>query len=387
MALKLGELLINEGLLTHEQLEEALKCQVIFGIKLGSSLIELGYIEENKLVRLLGKKLGVPAVTRKQLMEIPYHVYSLLTPAVAEQYRVIPFMLENRRLSVAMSDPTDFKAIDELSFVTGQIIQPFIAADINLSFALEKYYQVRRDMRYIRVGGGGFKRLSPIQPAAGAEKPDEAPQGQIPQPIAVTYQKEDGELLNIEIPAEFEGFGSLPDLPEECAPSSASGFKRYTIDALSLDFASARERDDVADVFIKYLGQEFRKGGLFIVRGGSATGWRAVVNGDRVKEFEKVVSDLKSQSVLHSVVQESRYFMGQLAATADNEPIISALQLSANDIVLALPVVMLNKVVAVVIVSAEMEALGKRLQELQKLVYKASLAFEMLIIKNKILMT
>lgn len=387
MALKLGELLINEGLLTHEQLEEALKCQVIFGIKLGSSLIELGYIDENKLVRLLGKKLGVPAATRKQLMEIPYHVYSLLTPAVAEQYRVVPFMLENRRLSVAMSDPTDFKAIDELSFVTGHIIQPFIAADINMSFALEKYYQVRRDMRYIRVGGGGLKRPVPAAPETGRQKqPAESSQGQTPEPIAVTYQKEDGELLNIEIPAQFEGFASLPDLPEEYDPV-AGGMQRYTIDALSLDFASARERDEVADVFIKYLGQEFRKGGLFIVRGGSAMGWRAVAGGERVKEFEKVAVDLKTQSVLHSVVQESRYFMGPLAATADNGPIISALQLAEGDIVLALPVVMLNKVVAVVIVSAEMEALGKRLQELQKLVYKASLAFEMLIIKNKILMT
>ena len=386
MALKLGELLINEGLLTHEQLEEALKCQVIFGIKLGSSLIELGYIDENKLVKLLGKKLGVPAVTRKQLMDIPYSVYGLLSSAVAEQYRVIPFMLENRRLSVAMSDPTDFKAIDELSFVTGHIIQPFIAADINMSFALEKYYQVRRDMRYIRVGGGGLKRPGPAAPEAGRQKPVETPQGQTPEPIAVTYQKEDGELLNIEIPAQFEGFASLPDLPEEYA-AAGGGLQRYTIDALSLDFASARERDEVADVFIKYLGQEFRKGGLFIVRGGSATGWRAVVGGVRVEEFEKVVVDLKNQSILHSVVQESRYFMGPLAATADNEPIISTLQLAANDIVLALPVVMLSKVVAVVIVSAEMEALGKRLQELQKLVYKSSLAFEMLIIKNKILMT
>lgn len=386
MALKLGELLINEGLLTHEQLEEALKCQVIFGIKLGSSLIELGYIDESKLVKLLGKKLGVPAVTRKQLMDIPYSVYGLLSSAVAEQYRVIPFMLENRRLSVAMSDPTDFKAIDELSFVTGHIIQPFIAADINMSFALEKYYQVRRDMRYIRVGGGGFKRPGPAAPETGRQKPVETPQGKTPEPIAVTYQKEDGELLNIEIPAQFEGFASLPNLPDD-NDIPGGGFQRYTIDALSLDFASARERDDVADVFIKYLGQEFRKGGLFIVRGGSATGWRAVVAGDRVQEFEKLAVDLKNQSVLHSVVQESRYFMGPLAATADNEPIISALQLAANDVVLALPVVMLSKVVAVVIVSAEMEALGKRLQELQKLVYKASLAFEMLIIKNKILMT
>ncbi len=386
VALKLGELLINEGLLTHEQLEEALKCQVIFGIKLGSSLIELGFIDENKLVKLLSKKLGMPAVTRKELMDIPHSIYSLLQPALAEQYRVLPFKLENRRLSVAMSDPTDFKAIEELSFATGYIIQPFIAPDINISFALEKYYQIRRDMRYIRVSGGGFKRPTPANAEEFVPQAGHPHHEQVHDPIAVTYQKEDGELLNIEIPAEFEGFGSLPDLPEQLF-TPADKLERYTIDALSLDFASARERDDIADVFIKYLGQEFAKGGLFIMRGNQAVGWRAIDNGKKVDGFESVSIELKSQSVLSSVLDESRYFMGPLAATAGNEPIIKTLQLSASDIILALPVIMLKKVVAVVIVSAEMEALGKRLQELQKLVYKASLAFEMLIIKNKILMT
>src|SRR6185369_2343866 len=151
MALKRGELLINEGLLTRDQLEEARKCQVIFGIKLGSSLIAMGVIDDGKLVKLLSKKLGVPAATRKELMEVPHSIYSLLPSALAEKYRVIRFKLENRRLSVAMSDPTDFNAIDELSFVTGHIIQPCIAPDIQIAFALEKYFQVQRDMRYLRV--------------------------------------------------------------------------------------------------------------------------------------------------------------------------------------------------------------------------------------------
>ena len=386
MALKLGELLINEGLLSNEQLEEALKCQVIFGIKLGSSLIELGFIDESKLVKLLSKKLGVPAVTRKELMEIPHSIYSLLPTTVAEQYRVLPFRLENRRLSVAMSDPTDFKAIDELSFVTGYIIQPFIAPDINISFALEKYYQVKRDMRYIRVSGGGLNRTAQLRPGHVPQDKIVLPQEPSHEPIAVSYQKEDGKLLNIEIPAEFEGFGSLPDLPEEpCTHTDKLG--RYTIDSLSLDFASAKERDDIADVFIKYLGQEFNKGGLFIIRGNTAVGWRATVNGEKVNEFDKTSIELKAQSALHSVMNDSRYFMGPLAPTPDNAPIIRSLQLSGGDVVLALPVIMLKKVVAIVIVSAEMESLGRRLQELQKLVYKASLAFEMLIIKNKILMT
>ena len=380
MALKLGELLIKEGLITNEQLEEALKCQVIYGIKLGSSLIELGMIDEKSLVRLLSKKLGVPAATHKDLQDLFFSTYGLLPANVAEKHRVIPFKLENRRLSVAMSDPTDFKAIDELAFITGHIIQPFIVPDMYISFALEKYYQITRKTRYLRVGGGAYKRT------ATGKSDDSSATPAVQNTISVTYEKEDGELLNIEIPAEFEGFGNLPDLPEEPDAPQAR-FGRYTIDQLSLDFAAARERDEVADVFIKYLGQDFQKGALFIIRGKMAVGWRAIVKGATVDKFDEMTVELAVPSVLNSVIKESRFSMGPVNATPGNRPIAESLKLSPHDTLLAIPVIMLNKIVAIVLVSADVESLGQKLQELQKLVYKASLAFEMLIIRNKILMT
>lgn len=382
MALKLGELLINEGLLTQEQLDEALKCQVIFGIKLGSSLIEMGFIEEGKLLKLLSKKLGVPAVTRKELMEVPYSIYSLLPSSVAEKHRVIPFKLENKRLSIAMSDPTDFNAIDELAFLTGYIIQPYIAPDIRISFALEKYYQIQRDMRYLSVSRGGFKGVvAPKQDIYASST--EAPQH---DPIAITYQKENGELLNIEIPAEFEGFGSLPDLPMEQV-TQQDKLVSYTIDKLSLDFAAARERDEIADIFIKYLGQEFTTGALFIVRGNAAVGWRGVTGGKLLAGFGELSLLLSKPSVLRDIVETRNFSMGTLINTTENRLILQALKTASETSLLVLPIVMLNKVVAAVLVSADMDALGKRLADLQKLVRKASLAFEMLIIKNKILMT
>ncbi len=79
--------------------------------------------------------------------------------------------------------------------------------------------------------------------------------------------------------------------------------------------------------------------------------------------------------------------MGTLINTPENRQILNVLRLRFETSLLVLPVVMLNKVVAVVLVTADMDALGRRLGELQKLVRKASLAFDMLIIKNKILMT
>jgi hypothetical protein len=163
--------------------------------------------------------------------------------------------------------------------------------------------------------------------------------------------------------------------------------ERYSVDRLSLAFASAKNRDQIAAVFIKYLGQEFSVGALFIIRNNMAVGWRGVSAGKRIEELENLSFLLSKPSVMRDVLETRQFAMGTLIQTPENIELLKVLAVGAGTPLLVLPIVMLKKVVAVVVVSAEMDALGKRLQELQKLVYKSSLAFEMLIIKNKILMT
>lgn len=378
MAIKLGELLLNEKMITPEQLDEALKCQVVFGIKLGSSLIELGFITDEQLCKFLSQKLGVPYAPPRALTTIPADVLALVPAEIAEKYRVIPLRVEGRRLALAMADPTDFKAIDEVAFVSGCIVIPHIAPDVRLTAALSMLYQIRGDIRYLRIAGelANKRRNAPRrEEVQKAEK------------IEIPMVSENGELLNIEIPLEFEGFASMPGHQEDFYAPAAGGIEQYTIDRLSMDFASAKNRDQVANVFIKYLGQEFTVGALFIFRNNSAIGWRGIASGTRIEELNSLNILLSKPSVLRDVLDTRRFSMGALINTAENAMILKALGVPATKPLLVLPVIMMNKVVAAVIVCAEMDALGKRLQELQKLVYKASLAFEMLIIKNKILMT
>lgn len=387
MAIKLGEMLLKEHIISPEQLDEALKSQMIFGIKLGSSLIELGFIDEEQLSLFLSRKLGVPSVNKDAFTSIPAKVLEKIPVALAEKYRVVPISIENRRIAVAMVDPSDLQAIDELAFASGLMVEPHIAPELLISFALERYYDVKRDVRYARVSGNTYGRAragkdrqhdvvpaEPAEPAATAPTPPVPVKGDMDSAV-----KNEGDLLNIEFPTDFEGFGSLPDL--EPAISS------YSIDRLSIDFASAGNRDDVADVFIKYLGQEFSSGALMIIRGKAAIGWRGVQEHQKLTEFDKLVIPLDASSVLHTVIATSHFHMGPLNNSQSNNQLTDALKSAPERSHLIMPVIMLNKVVAVVIVLADMDALGKRLQELQKLVYKASLAFEMLIIKNKILMT
>lgn len=389
MVLKLGEMLLNEKLITREQLDEALKCQVIFGIKLGSSLIELGFISEEQLSRFLGSKLGVASASSNSFAAVPSEVLSLVPAELAEKYRIFPLKLEKRCLSLAMSDPSDLAAIDEIAFATGYRVQPLIAPDIRIAYALEKFYKIKRDPRYLRVSGSlGAMRQ---QPKPNTEKMSTDAVRTCLEPkaenIEVSFTREDGELLHIEIPAEFEGFGLLPDLPEDTVQTKAKVLSKYSIDQLSSDFASAQTRDEIADIFITYLGQEFNLGALFIVRGNSAVGWRGISSNKKIEDFEQLSVALEKPSVITDIVASRQFSMGTLINTTENAKILKTFKVSQVTPLLVIPVIMLKKVVAVVIVSADMEALGKRLLELQKLVHKASLAFEMLIIKNKILMT
>lgn len=377
MAIKLGELLLKEKLITTEQLDEALKSHTLFGIKLGSSLIELGFISDEQLCRFLSNKLGVPAVPPRAMSSVPQEVLGLVPAELAGRYRVIPIKVEGKKLALAMGDPTDFKAIDEVAFVTGCVVIPHIVPDVRITSALSKYYQIRGDIRYIKIEGeiANKRRFTPVE-----EKVVKA------ENISIPMMNESGELLNIEIPLEFEGFGSLPDYVDDPI-TEAAGLDSYSVDRLSIEFASAKNRDQIANIFIKYLGQEFTVGALFIIRNNMAVGWRGVASGKRIEELENMNILLSKPSVMRDVLETRQFAMGSLIQTPENKALLKSLSINSGTPLLVLPIVMLKKVVAVVVVSADMDALGKRLQELQKLVHKASLAFEMLIIKNKILMT
>ncbi len=199
MSQKLGELLIKEKMITPEQLEVALKVHQTYGVKLGSCLVELGYVSEEPLAQLLSEKLGVPRVGHKHVSNASWEATSKLSRELAAKYRVIPFHLEGNRLCIAMSEPSDFQAIEEIGFITGCVVKPYIAPDVVISKALAKFYQITSDAgRYYQVEeyGNGLN----VQ--------------EVPQTVTFQMTSETGELVDVTVPAEFEGFDSLETMPD-----------------------------------------------------------------------------------------------------------------------------------------------------------------------------
>jgi type IV pilus assembly protein PilB len=139
MALKIGELLLKHGLITKEQLEEALRKQKELGKRLGSTLVELGYITEKQLVEVLAKQLGVPAIDLSNV-EVPEEVLNLVPPEVCFQYEVLPLARKGNVLFLAMVDPSNIQALENIKFMVGIDVEPVIAAESSLRKALERLY-------------------------------------------------------------------------------------------------------------------------------------------------------------------------------------------------------------------------------------------------------
>ncbi len=139
MAKKIGELLIEAGLIDDFQLNAALAHQRNWGGKLGSVLVEMEFVKEQDVAKAIAEKLRTPYANLFE-PEIPLEVLKFIKEDVAKKYGVVPVKKEAGGLVVAMSDPLDIEVIDALRFATGQKIKPALALESEIRDAIKKYY-------------------------------------------------------------------------------------------------------------------------------------------------------------------------------------------------------------------------------------------------------
>jgi type IV pilus assembly protein PilB len=141
----IGDLLVREGLISEEQLKSALQEQRSNGHRLGYTLVEMGFVSETDLTRVLARKYRVKAVDLSRIGNIDKRVINLVKPEIAVRHLVLPLRRVGRTLTVAMANPTNLDAIDELRFSTGYDIEPVVAGEYSLRKSVEKHYEAMED--------------------------------------------------------------------------------------------------------------------------------------------------------------------------------------------------------------------------------------------------
>lgn len=384
MAEKLGELLIKKNLLTQAQLEEALQAQVIFGGKLGTVLIEMGLITEESLAVILGQLLSIPCAKPGQLQNIPENIIKIISAELAEKHKVVPVSVTGKKLTLAMADPRNLQSIDEISFRTGYIVIPILALEVRLVFALENYYGIKRTMRYIAPPKQVREELNQLHifhtPDGPIEIADTDEELGVPGSEHIYQKAEAANPQNVaqEIEEEIEELDD-DDLIEELED------EEITLSSTAQRLVSITDRNDVADAVIDYLGVNYARAALFMVVAGQVTGWRSAKNGQPIPGFDQFQLPLSEPSVLKTAVESNSFFLGPVPQSGANLALTTFLGKPAPQSALLIPMSMLGRVVGLIYIDDPKADLSAAVLDVQKLSSKALMAFEILILHNKIL--
>jgi type IV pilus assembly protein PilB len=137
---RLGDLLVREGLISRDQLDQALAEQRNTGARLGYCLVKLGLIQETEITKMLARQYRMPAVDLSRF-EVDPKIIKLVPADVAVKHMVLPLKRDGRTLTVAMADPTAMGVVDDLKFITRYDIFPVIAGEYTLRTSIERYYE------------------------------------------------------------------------------------------------------------------------------------------------------------------------------------------------------------------------------------------------------
>ena len=219
MVSKLGEMLVKAQLITDGQLDEVMKIQRREGGKLGSIVVRAGFCSDQDIVSFLGMQYGVPAADLEQWPPIDASVIALIPKDLAQRHKVLPLQRTGNVLTLAMSDPTDIFAMDDVRFHTGYNVDPVVSSEMGLARDVEKYY-----------GGNSAIRLADGSTARSTQGGGAGvgPAGAIP---AEPFNEEEEHFDLSELEQELDADAEYDAMEEEEDSVNVGSLKRGSEDA------------------------------------------------------------------------------------------------------------------------------------------------------------
>jgi len=167
----LGRILRDRGVITDRQLQEAIQHQVLYGGRLGTSLLELGFVTEERLADALARAKGVPAA---DLRAVEPEALAVVSRKVAQRFKVFPCRLRGRTLFLAMVDPDDHAAVAQIGYSKGLIVRPLVVPEFRMVQLLRDHYGIDEHWRFTDTRGRAPVVPDVRDPAAAAARLDAA---------------------------------------------------------------------------------------------------------------------------------------------------------------------------------------------------------------------
>jgi|CXWL01.1.fsa_nt_gi type IV pilus assembly protein PilB len=239
MAVRIGELLLKEKRITPDQLQEALTYQRQNGGKLGLNLVKLGFVKDDEVTSLLSRQYGVPSIDIHEF-DIDPSVINLVAAETAQKYGVVPLARAGAKLTVAMTDPTNVFAMDDIKFMTGYNVEPVVASESGILAAIQKYYGSALPSKF---GGNGH--------AKGTGQTN----GQSPGPSALEAASKALEEMPIADGGDVELLEEVEEISAEAL--TRQGEEAPVIKLVNVILMSAIQKG-ASDIHIEPYEKEFR---------------------------------------------------------------------------------------------------------------------------------
>ncbi len=427
MRRRIGEILVGGKAVSAELRDRALAQQVRQRGRLCTNLLELGGIREDLLLRALAVQHGVATCSAADLDEIRPDILRLVPAKLAASLFVLPFRRLGRNLSLAMRDPKDLPALDEISFLTGLAISPFVSLDVRIQVALSKHYGVTVDARYpdlaARIDAGGgmvavappktpkpFLRTSsavqrPLSPDASAPASSPVPEVPLVEAAAPAATRDAVDVVQPPTPPRLQ---SVPVLEIELGeheerslrsaadtaataaePTSAVGgeetsplVEEEAPADLVASLSKAESRDDIAAAVLREAGRLLHRAALFIAQADRVIGWAAVPEPpEGLRSFSVGFSE---PSLFASLRNTDGFYVGPCPDLPGNRRVLEALGATFPAVVAAVPVTLKGKSVLFLLGEARAGEAPPKAMELKRLGALTAIALEILLLKNRL---
>jgi len=323
---RLGELLIAEKLVTPAQVEEALETQVVHGGRLGTNLVELGFLQEQDLARVLGRQHNLPYASGEMVPDP--QALELVDRQFYDDQDVIPMRIDATRLTVAVLHPNQVKAIEALGFKAGKRVVSVVIPEFRMNQLLRKYTKAFRPMRPIDMNSlRPSKRRGDDQPrpVSGEELINEDDFARIyANAVAGGAGEEDGEILEGVVVEDEPPVVAGAELREPsthvaqpvgvAAPREPAPGPLSFAEAQKLLQASA-DREDIARTVLRFARSKFKRALLLNVRGDLVTGWTGMGQGVSTRAVQHIGVSLREQNTLKLVRDLRSHFVGPMKRT------------------------------------------------------------------------
>jgi hypothetical protein len=374
--MQIGELLIRDGHLTQEGLQEALDWQVLYGGRIGTNLLELRLVEEKQLAQALGKQLGCETAWGN--LDVPFEMIGIIPDHVADRHEMLPWKLEKRRLKVLCTE-IKVEQLDQLGYKLGHACIPVVAPEFRVFNLLRAHYKATRQMRALDFG---------VVPEEGRRRKPKQEKVEVPEPAPELIDEaafnniynnvlagrgavpKDMPLANWALPPAEEPAAPPPEAPTAPPPQNVEALESLPEDAilgelpaeaieaaagpaapplkavqweepattpppprdespLAFDEALRRlegvtDRDSIAHIVLRASRSRAARALLMTVQGGVALGWDGIGPGLGGPAARAVAVPLTAQSAFQLVVKTRSHFMGPLQKTPSNIRFLAA---------------------------------------------------------------